>query len=164
MNCMVSTDMMSQEVLPGLFLHHCSNMQHVWSMDTVPLLLQCIISCLIVPFLLCLLYIFCFLDAMDSFVEETGIRSFLGSLQDGSITTSITQVMSVSVTGSRHLSVSMFIWRVRKDVFVELHKSRRPLSLCALWTFVTLNDEIILAHVQDVSRISNHSQHKLVLP
>ncbi|KAK5907468.1 hypothetical protein CesoFtcFv8_005318 [Champsocephalus esox] len=24
-------------------------------------------------------------DAMDSFVEETGIRSFVGSLQDGSI-------------------------------------------------------------------------------
>ena len=28
---------------------------------------------------------FCFLDALDSFVEETGIRSFFGSLQTGSI-------------------------------------------------------------------------------
>lgn len=31
-------------------------------------------------------------DAMESFVEETGIRSFLGSLQDGSLTDSITQI------------------------------------------------------------------------
>lgn len=37
---------------------------------------------------------FCFLDAIDSFVEETGIRSFIGSVQDGSIT----QVLPLSVT------------------------------------------------------------------
>lgn len=34
---------------------------------------------------------FCFLEAVDSFVEESGIRSFVGSLQDGSLT----QVLSV---------------------------------------------------------------------
>lgn len=35
---------------------------------------------------------------MDSFVEETGIRSFIGSLQDGSIT----QVLSIDVTLEFH--------------------------------------------------------------
>lgn len=37
------------------------------------------------------LILLCFLDAVDYFVEETGIRSFVGSVMDGSIT----QVLSV---------------------------------------------------------------------
>lgn len=35
----------------------------------------------------------CFLDAMDSFMEETGVQSFVGSLQDGSIPQVMPQIM-----------------------------------------------------------------------
>lgn len=35
----------------------------------------------------------CFLDAMDSFMEETGVRSFVGSLQDGSIPQVMPRIM-----------------------------------------------------------------------
>lgn len=53
--------------------------------------------------------LFIFLEAVDCFVEETGIRSFFRSLQDGSIT----QVLFMTVM---HSQSSLVLFRVISTV------------------------------------------------